>query len=115
MVMANPYHHAVSSVRKWGGDISDYIEIHEWFDASKEMHGDFRHRVLRHHAQGIYESARVFGQTITLSTGRVIPTRWVGEQHVIEDCGYMPSLADWCRTIRPEPWMDTPRRLSREL
>jgi hypothetical protein len=24
----------------------------------------------------------VFGPTITLSTGRVIPTRYVGEQHV---------------------------------
>ncbi len=46
-----------------------------------------------------------FGPTITLSTGRVIPTRWVGEQHVKEDLGHIPSFADWARAIRPEPWM----------
>ena len=47
----------------------------------------------------------IFGQTITLSNGRIIPTRWVGEQHVQEDLGFVPSFSDWARTIRPEPWM----------
>jgi hypothetical protein len=47
----------------------------------------------------------VFGPTITLSTGRVIPTRWVGEQHVQQDLGFIPSFADWMRAIRPLPWM----------
>ena len=32
-----------------------------------------------------------FGPTLTLSTGRIIPTRWVGEQHVKEDLGFIPS------------------------
>lgn len=48
---------------------------------------------------------KLFGTTITLSTRRVIPTRWVGEQHVREDLGCIPSFADWVRAIRPEPWM----------
>lgn len=47
----------------------------------------------------------MFGKTLTLSSGRVIPTRWVGEQHVREDLGHIPSFADWARAIRPEPWM----------
>ena len=47
----------------------------------------------------------IFGQTLTLSTGRIIPTRWVGEQHVKEDLGFIPSFADWVRCIRPQPWM----------
>jgi Domain of unknown function (DUF6915) len=47
----------------------------------------------------------IFGPTISLSTGRVIPTRWVGEQHVQQDLGFIPSLADWMRAIRPLPWM----------
>lgn len=72
--MANPYHHALSSQRKWGGEIEDYIAIHTWFDESKEHHGDFRHRALRHHSQGIFEAERVFGHTITLATGRAIPS-----------------------------------------
>jgi len=103
--MAHPYHHALSSVKKWGGTVDDYIEIHAWYDQSKEIIADFRHRALRHHASGIWQSEAIFGPTITLSTGRVIPTRWVGEQHVREDLGFIPSFADWVKAIRPEPWM----------
>lgn len=47
----------------------------------------------------------IFGPTIALSTGRIIPTRWVGEQHVREDLGFIPSFSDWVKAIRPEPWM----------
>ena len=46
--MAHPYHHALSSVKKWGGTADDYIEIHSWYDQSKELIADFRHRALRH-------------------------------------------------------------------
>jgi hypothetical protein len=48
---------------------------------------------------------RVFGPTISLSTGRVIPARWVGGQHVRQDLRFIPSFADWMRAIRPLPWM----------
>ncbi|MBV9506238.1 MAG: hypothetical protein JO323_14655 [Acidobacteriia bacterium] len=47
----------------------------------------------------------IYGHTLTLSTGRVIPVRWVGEQHVREDLGFIPSFADWVKAIRPQPWM----------
>jgi hypothetical protein len=72
--MAHPYHHALSSVKKWGGNVDDYQAIHAWFDSSKAQCADF-------------------------------PTRWVGEQHVREDLGFIPSFTDWVKTIRPEPWM----------
>lgn len=113
--MASPYHHALSSVKKWGGAVEDYQKIHDWFDASKAFVGDFRHRALRHHAQGIFESESVFGGTITLSSGRVIPTRWVGEQHVREDCGFIPTLQDWLQQISPQPWMNRPLHIEKEL
>lgn len=113
--MANPYHHALSSVRKWGGEVGDYLPLHEWLDESKGYMGDFRHRALRHHAQGIFEMAEVFGPLLTLSTGKVIPTRWVGEQHVIEDLGRIPTIQDWFQHIVPQPWMNKPRKLSVEL
>jgi hypothetical protein len=48
---------------------------------------------------------------VLLSTGRVIPTRWIGEQHVREDLGFIPSFADWVKAIRPEPWMGRAQRL----
>lgn len=113
--MANPYHHAVSSSRKWGGEPDDYLEIHQWFDASKAFLADFRHRALRHHAEGIFLMESIFGATLTNSNGREIPTRWVGEQHVIEDMGKIPTAADWLTCIQPEPWMNRSRRLSEEL
>ncbi len=101
----HPLHHAESSVRKWGGEVKDYLAIHEWFDGSKAHLADFRHRALRHHSEGIFMAETIFGPTLTLSTGRIIPTRWVGEQHVKEDLGFIPSFADWVKAIRPEPWM----------
>ena len=48
---------------------------------------------------------RFFGATIAISTGRVVPVRLIGEQHVMEDLGFIPSFADWVHCIRPEPWM----------
>jgi hypothetical protein len=103
--MAHPYHHALSSVRQWGGAVSDYQPIHDWFDGSKMIVADFRHRALRHHAEGIFMAETIFGSTITNADGRVVPVRWIGEQHVREDLGRIPSFADWVKAIRPEPWM----------
>ncbi len=82
--MAHPYHHAVSTARKWGGTPEDYQAIHDWFDATKALTADSRHRALRHHAEGIFLCEQLFGTTITISTGRKIPVRWIGEQHVRE-------------------------------
>lgn len=103
--MAHPYHHALSSARKWGGAVEDYLAVHAWFDESKAFLADSRHRALRHHAEGIFLAERVFGPTLTNGAGRVIPVRWVGEQHVKEDLRRIPAAADWLRAIRPEPWM----------
>ena len=73
--MAHPYHHALSSVRKWGGSIEDYSRIHSWFDESKLIIADFRHRALRHHAEGIFMAETIFGSTImarmSLLIGRI--------------------------------------------
>lgn len=74
-------------------------------DGSKELTADFRHRALRHHAEGIFAAERHFGVTIVLATGRIVPVRLIAGQHVLEDLGRIPSFADWVRCIRPEPWM----------
>jgi len=104
--MAHPYHHAVSSAKKHGGEPEDYVALHSWFDATKASMPDFRHRALRHHAEGIFECERIFGITITNSCGRAIPTRVLGEQHVMEDLGKIPTVQDWLSNLQPESWMN---------
>ena len=102
----HPLEHAKSSVRQWGGSPEDYLPIHEWFDSTKETFWDYRHRALRHHSQGIFEAERVFGRTIRNSAGKDVPVRYIGEQHVMEDCGgKVPTVSDWFRLIPHERWM----------
>lgn len=114
--MAHPYHHALSSVKKFGGQVSDYEPIHNWFDATKSFVGDFRHRALRHHTLGIFECERVFGITITNSDGKEVPVRFIGEQHVREDfSGYIPTPQDWLKDIPYQPWMQPNPAYQREL
>ena len=71
--MGHCYHHALSSVKKWGGAPEDYMPLHQWFDESKAITADFRHRALRHHAEGTCMLERFFGPTITISTATFTP------------------------------------------
>ncbi|GAY21962.1 DUF6915 family protein [Sphingobium fuliginis] len=103
--MAHCYYHALSSVRKWGGRPDDYLPLHQWFDQSKAILADPRHRALRHHAEGIFMLETLFGATLVNADGRTVPVRLVGEQHVREDLGSIPSFADWARLIAPQAWM----------
>ena len=109
--MAHCYYHALSSVRKWGGAVADYLPLHQWFDQSKAIFADPRHRALRHHAEGIFLLETLFGATIVNADGRTVPVRLVGEQHVREDLGFIPSFADWGRLIAPQAWMLRGNRL----
>jgi hypothetical protein len=103
--VAHPWKHAESTVRKFGGKPEDYIAIHNWFDESKAYIADFRHRALRHHAEGIFAAERQFGINVSNSDGKLVPVRYIGEQHVREDLGRIPSLQDWLLNIRSQPWM----------
>lgn len=135
--MANPWHHSVSSARKWGGSPEDYLHVHEWFDETKGWLPDFRHRAIRHHSEGIAEAVKLFDPIririeipVEESSARligalpgqmalkekVIPIRWVAEQHVAEDLGLIPTAADWLRGLTTlQPWMTrNARKLSVE-
>ena len=71
--------------------------------------------VVRHHSHGIFALEQVFGAAITNSHGRIIPVRHIGEQHGKEDFGFIPTLSDWVRCIRPEPWMGRPLPIERDF
>ena len=99
--MAHPLKHAESSARKFGGKAEDYLAIHNWFDESKSFFTDFRHRALRHHAEGIFLCERIFGVAIVNNEGKQVPVRYIGEQHVREDLGRIPTAQDWLSQIKP--------------
>lgn len=103
--MAHPIEHAKSSARKFGGVPEDYLPIHQWMDESKLLMADFRHRSLRHHSEGVFLAEKIFGIAICNREGRQVPVRYIGEQHVREDLGRIPSFQDWANCIRLEPWM----------
>lgn len=96
----HPYHHALSSQRRHGGEISDYLPLHSWFDASKTVLGHFTHRALRHHREGVAEAARIFGETIAIADGARVPVELLGLQHLAEDMSMLPSAADWLSHIK---------------
>lgn len=111
----HPCHHSETSAKIFGGKAEDYTPIHQWLDATKETFCDFRHRALRHHSQGIFEAERVFGLTITNADGKQIPVRYICEQHIKEDCGgRVPTVSDWFRNIKPEPWMSRGYKIDTE-
>ena len=59
---------------------------------------------------------KIFGHTITNSDGREVMVRYIGEQHVQEDLGRIPSIADWFRQIQVQSWMYGRRKsLEKEL
>ncbi len=48
---------------------------------------------------------KLFGVAITNSDGKLVPVRYVGEQHVKEDLGRIPTAQDWLLQIKPQRWM----------
>ena len=100
--------HCKSSVKKWGGQLSDYQPIHDWFDETKAWIGHSKHRMFRHHSEGIFECEKVFGVSFVNSDGKTVYTRYVAEQHVKEDCNnYIPTAKEWVDMIssgKPKEW-----------
>jgi uncharacterized protein DUF6915 len=99
----------LSSRRPFGAPVrrstGDYLAIHEWFDESKAHIADVRHRALRHHSEGIFLCEAVFGTTLKNSVGKIVPVRTIGEQHVNDDLGWIPSVKDWLQHLQLQPWM----------
>jgi hypothetical protein len=56
-------------------------------------------------AEGIFLAEKLFGVAIVNSDGNQVPVRSVGEQHVKEDLGRIPTAQDWLAQITPQRWM----------
>ena len=102
--MSHAFYHATSSANAFGGVAEDYLEIHAWFDRSRAGTSSILHRFLSHHTQGIADAVEHFGKTITISTGRKVPVSLIGEQHITEDLGFVPTLDDFIGMMTPGRW-----------
>ena len=111
----NAYLHAKKSAQKWGGNLEDYIKIHEWFDSSNLCHGDVRHRSLLHHTFGINLCVQVFGRTIKNSTGKEVIVKEIAEQHVMDDIGRIPSPSDYINNMNLATWMGGKMRKTKRI
>lgn len=103
--MSNPVIHAERSAKKWGGVPADYLAIHQWLDATKGHVADNRHRMVLHNSFGILLAEQVFGTDIVNSDKRRVFVRDIGAQHVMEDLGFIPSLATCLEGLPLSPWM----------
>lgn len=110
MVDVKPFQHAKNSANKHGGKPEDYQALHDFFDSTKAALPDIRHRAILHSSFGIFLLERVFGTTITNSDGKKVCVRDLGEEHVIEDLGFIPTPERWLKHLPIEEWMGGSRR-----
>ena len=98
------YKHALLDGKRYGVDPDAILPIHQFLDSSKLTFCDFRHRALLHNTFGIHLAIVKFGQVIRVGK-KIISVRAVCENHVLEDIGCIPTVADWLRHIKPVSWM----------
>jgi len=105
--MGDPLEHAKSSAEKFGGEASDYIEIHKIMDSSKLFLADWRHRSVLHNTFGIYLMEEyIIGPSFTReSDGEEVCTRTVCTQHIMEDLNMVPTLGEFLREMPLRRWM----------
>ena len=121
-----PFLHAKNSARKFGGDPLDYLELHTWFDSTKAVIPDMRHRMILHNAFGIFISESVFGKIVQMpngefkrtsyiinSDGAHVQVRDLGEEHVLEDLGTIPTLVQCLSSLPLETWMGGMRKVTK--
>jgi hypothetical protein len=107
--MSNPLIHSRSSVKRWGGKVEDYIEIHKFLDSPKSCMNNNTSRMLTHNTWFIYEVIpKVFGYNITNSENKSVDTVDIAMLHVSEDFRhrFIPTPQDYLKHIVLQPWMN---------
>jgi len=107
-----PLQHAKISAKIHGGHYSEYMKIHEWFDQTKGLVADMRHRAILHNAFGIMLCRQVFGEVMVNSLGRDVSVRDIGEEHVLQDLGMIPTMVEVIQSISTDhlKWLGGPTR-----
>lgn len=110
--MSAPHIHAISSTKKYGGKMEDYIQIHVKMDCSKGYVPDNRHRVLTHTMFWVKEvMIPLFGEIIINSEGKTVSVKDICEQHILEDYRhkFIPTPQDFIENMEFKTWMQNGR------
>jgi hypothetical protein len=100
-----PLLHANISVKTHGGNVDDYLPIHNFIDSSKVAMPDVRHRAILHSAFGCFLVEQTFGTYIINSVGKRISTRDIAEEHILQDLGFIPTMEQYLNNMTIQPWM----------
>jgi hypothetical protein len=106
--MANPMIHAKSSVKRWGGKVEDYIQLHELIDSPKATMNNNTSRFLTHNTWFAYNIIpKVFGYNIVNSEGRSVDTVDIAMLHILEDfrMRFVPTPQDYLKHMEVQAWM----------
>ena len=106
--MANPYIHSLSSVKRFGGTVNDYINIHELLDSPKCTMNNNTSRMLTHNIWFCYTIIpKIFGYNITNSDGKRVDTVDIAMLHVAEDfrMKFIPTVQDYLKHMEVQKWM----------
>ena len=105
-----PLLHANVSRKQHGGNIDDYLPIHNFIDSTKAAMPDVRRRAILHSAFGCFLVEQVFGTYITNSDGKKVSTRDIAEEHIIQDLGFIPTLEKYLNNMQLQQWMSGTER-----
>ena len=94
----NPVGHSKLSVKKRGGLVDDYYQLHAFIDSTKEVCSDNRHRILHTHWGIRRVIIPIFGHTLYLATSKEVNIKDVCEHdHILPDYRnrFIPTLLDF--------------------
>ena len=100
-----PYLHANQDVKRFGGIIEDYIDIHNFLDCSYQFIPDVRHRALLHNQFGLMMVEKLFGDYRVNSDGKKYSPRSIAENHILSDVGIIPTVEHYFKNLPLVPWM----------
>jgi hypothetical protein len=111
--MSHSLFHAKSSNKLFDVPLKQSLPIHNWFDGTKAICATFRHRALRHHAQGIELCKQIFDDVsfnisdgLSVSILKTVTIDEIGRQHMKEDFGCLMDANKWWSEIELDSWME---------
>lgn len=107
--MAHPLYHSRASAHRYGGQARDYLELHTFLDQTKALVADCRHRLILHNMWGIRIVVARFGPTFA-----GVATETLATDHIVEDLGRVPTLAEALPT-QPSAWWSGGQTLEEEM